>query len=356
LEDPEQSGDNQFLVGRLWLDLRPGQILDGDFLVRRPLGRGGLSQVFQVFDLRRNLDLAVKLPLSATLDRLPREVFINEAVAWLKPALHPNLIACDQVRLHLGQPVIVMEYIQGLDLARLAAGGRGILYHGPPRASCLALLDIFIQVARGLKYIHSLKLSRLDLKPRNVLVENSGRALIGDYGPVSSGPGRLPEKPDLGGGQQGEGQETKLSNTKLLGTPQYFSPEAAAGGSKSGRAVDLWALALTALECFLGHRPWKMGSVAGLALEQYLAEGGRPTYLPPKLADYFRQALASNPADRLKDADEVAARLAEIYEEVADRPYGRPEPQPPLETSERLARKDASFRELGRPDLCRADY
>ncbi|MDR2726316.1 MAG: protein kinase, partial [Candidatus Adiutrix sp.] len=190
-EDPGE--DAAHLVGHLWLDLRPGQILDGDFLVLRPLGQGGLSQIFQVRDLRRDLDLAVKLPLAAILDRLPREVFLNEAAAWLKPARHPNLVACDQVRLYHGQPMIFMEYIQGQDLSRLAAGGRGVLYQGTLRTSCLNLLDIFIQVARGLQYAHSLGLNHLDLKPRNVLVENNGQALIGDYGPLGGYPKPSPE-------------------------------------------------------------------------------------------------------------------------------------------------------------------
>ena len=340
LEDPSEGAGSR--EGRLWLDLRPGQILDGGFLVRRLLGRGGLSQVFQVLDLQRNFNLSVKLPLAATLNRLPRDVLINEAAAWLKPAPHPNLVACDQVRLYHGLPFIFMEYIQGLDLARLTSEGRGALYLKPPQASCLELLDIFIQVTRGLGYAHSLGLYHLDLKPRNVLVENGGRALIGDYGPVSRE--TESEIPDL---DEGENQETRISSARLLGTPQYFSPEAAAGRPGTGGEADLWALGLTILECFLGCRPWEMGSMAGLALEQYLAENRRPAGLPPGLAGYFRQALAPNPADRVREAKAVEERLTGIYEEAAGRPYGRPEARAAAETPEGLARKHASLKEIG---------
>jgi serine/threonine protein kinase len=349
LEEPGRNEYARQLLGRLWLNPRPGQILDDEFLVIRPLGRGGLSRVFQVRDLQRNLDLAVKLPLAASLDRLPLEFFINEALAWLKPARHPNLIACDQARLYHGQPVIFMEYIQGLDLSRLTADGKGALYQDPPRASCLRLLDIFIQAARGLDYAHSLGLWRLDLKPRNVLVEGGGRALIGDYGPLSGGP---PPSPDAETRdvevEEGQGEEIRLDGTRIPGTPQYFSPEAAAGRTDAGRAADLWALALTALECFLGRRPWEMGSMAGLALEQYLAESRPPTYLPPGLKEYFRQALAPQAGDRFKDAESVAARLAEIYAETAEQPYGRLPAHAAEETPEGLARKEASLRALGR--------
>jgi len=346
LEEPEETEYARQLTGRLWLHLRPGQILADDFLVLRPLGRGGLSQVFQVRDRRRNLDLAVKLPQAASLDRLPREVFINEAEAWLKPARHPNLVACDQVRLHHDQPMIFMEYIQGLDISRLAADGRGELYQGPFQTSCLRLLDILIQVARGLEYAHSLGLCRLDLKPRNVLVERGGRALIGDYGPLDGPPPRPEPRTLEVAGDPVPDQKTALTGTRLLGTPQYFSPEAAAGRTDLGPDADLWALALTALECFLGRRPWETGSVAGLALEQYLAEAPRPTYLPLGLKDYFRQALAPRPEDRFQDAAAAAKRLAEIYAETAGQPYDRLPARAAEETPESLARKQASLKEL----------
>jgi len=350
LENPDRSEEARHLVGRLWLDLRQGQILDGVFMVHRPLGRGGLSQIFQVRDIERDLDLAVKLPLAASLDRLPLKVFINEAEAWLKPARHPNLVSCDQVRFYSGQPIIFMEYIKGLDLARLTAEGRGAIYQGTLRASCLQLLDIFIQVARGLKYAHDLNLKHLDLKPRNVLVESGGRALIGDFGHLNNGPSSTPEPTEAKVGQGGANQETRISGTRLLGTPQYFSPEMAAGRPDMGCAADLWALALTILECFLGRRPWEMGSTVGRALEQYLTEGDRPTYLPAGLMEYFRQALALQPDGRFKDAESVARRLSEIYEEVAGQPYGRPPAKAAEETQESLARKNASFRQLRRLD------
>ena len=94
----QESPAEDLLVGRLWLDLRPGQIIAGRYRVVRPMGRGGLSQVFQVEDLENGRrPLALKLPQAATLDRLPTRVFIDEAVAWLKPGLHPNLISCDQI-------------------------------------------------------------------------------------------------------------------------------------------------------------------------------------------------------------------------------------------------------------------
>jgi serine/threonine protein kinase len=256
-----------------------------------------------------------------------------------------------------GQPVILMEFIDGLDLSGLAAGGGGILYQGAPAARVLKLLDIFIQVARGLGYAHSLGLANLDIKPRNILVEKSGRVLIGDYGPLSL---RLeaisPVEHDLeliSGGNQVREEATCITGARLIGTPPYFSPEAASGQSAPVGSYDLWALALTALECFLGRRPWEMGSVVARALEQYLADPRPATPIPPAAADFFRRALAEKQTSRYQDAEAVEAALEGLYQKLAGQPYPRPKVWPEAETKERLARKNASFKELGRLDLIR---
>ncbi|MDR1045364.1 MAG: serine/threonine protein kinase [Candidatus Adiutrix sp.] len=345
----QESPADDLLVGRLWLDLRPGQIVAGRYRVVRPMGRGGLSLVSQMEDLENSRrPLALKLPLPATLDRLPRRAFIDEAVAWLTPGLHPNLVGCDHVELFRNQPLIFQDFIDGHDLWTFMGLGRGPLYEGPEEAVLHRLLDSFIQIARGLAYAHSLGLSRLDIKPRNVLVENGGRVLIGDYGPLSLPSANLAADQSRPASSQ---DATRFSSTRLLGTPQYFSPEAALGRSGPGPGDDLWALSLTALECFIGRRPWEMGSIAGQALEHYLA-GPRPKApIAPPLADFFRRALADKIADRPQTAREVEEDLAAVYRKILRRPYPRPAPPPRPEPEERRRRRAAALQELGRAEL-----
>ncbi len=332
--------DDRSLVGRLWLDLRQGQIVAERYRVVRYLGHGGLSQVFQVHDLMDNRDLALKLPLVATVDRVAPQIFIDEALAWLKPAPHLNLVTCEGVRLIRRLPVILMDYVDGMDLSRLMDEGRGQLYQGRPGSILARLLDTFIQVSRGLKYAHSLGLTHLDLKPRNILVEKGGRVLIGDYGPLSQAAGQ-----ELGPPAQA-GDETRVSATRLMGTHQYFSPEVALGLPGMGLGADLWALALTALECFLGRRPWAMGSMAGRALDHYLSEFQPRVIVPPPLADFFRKALADKPESRHQSAEEVEEALTAVYKQATRRPYLRPEPVLEPETLGRLQMKAEALREV----------
>ena len=154
-------------VGWRWLDLRPGQIVAEKFLVVRPLGRGGLSRIFQVRDVEDDRVLALKLPLSSTVERIAPSALLAEAEAWLKPAPHPNLVTCEEVRLIMGLPAIFMEYVAGGDLAGLMDQGSGRLYQGERYYVVSRSLDIFLQVIRGLEYAHSLGLSQLDMAPNS---------------------------------------------------------------------------------------------------------------------------------------------------------------------------------------------
>lgn len=345
----EMAADDISLVGRLWLDLRPAQIVAENYQILRFLGRGGLSQVFQVQDLSHNRCLALKLPLSATLDRLPQQSLIDEARAWLTPAPHPNLVTCEGVLVLMKYPVILMEYIDGLDLSRLMDEGRGPLYQGRPGSILARLLDIFIQVVRGLKYAHSLDLANLDIKPRNILVEKGGRAVIGDYGPLSPNPESLdPSSEDDSPVDRpsSEHDDTRISATRLMGTHQYFSPELARGLPGIGVSADLWALTLTALECFLGRRPWEMGSMAGRALEHYLAEFQPRVIIPPPLAEFFRKALSENQEDRHRSAAELEEELIQVYKQATKRPYLRPESVLEPESPKRMRMKEIALKEL----------
>jgi len=345
------STDNSIsLIGRRWLDLRSGQIVADKYQVVRFLGRGGLSQVFQVLDLSGSRYLGLKLPLAATLDRLSPQALTDEARAWLKPAPHPNLVTCEGVLVLFNNPAIVMEYIDGLDLSRLMAEGRGPLYQGRPASVSARLLDIFIQVARGLKYAHGLGLTHLDIKPRNIFVEKGGRAIIGDYGPLCrNSEARTAPPTDCQPADQPTpmDDDAKASATHMIGTHQYFSPEVVMGVSGSGVGADLWALTLTILECFLGCRPWEVGSMAGRALEHYLSEFHPLVIVSPPLADLFRKALAEKPENRHQSAAELEEELISVYKLTTNRPYLRPESVLEAESRKRMQMKELALKALG---------
>ncbi|MDR1922312.1 MAG: protein kinase [Candidatus Adiutrix sp.] len=348
-------------VGNLWLNLKPGQIIDGSAEVVSFLGRGGLSQVFKVRHLTWQIDMALKLPKPSTVDYLSLDMLRSEADVWLKPARHPNLVSCHFVRNIMGRPALFLECIKGRPLGVLMQpweGGRiPRLYRGGSIEAGARIIDMMIQAARGLEYAHELGLLHLDIKPMNLFVEPGGRLLIGDFGlvrnllrPSPAQGAALASAARLKGSSSlhVDDAATRLSNSKVMGTYQYFSPEAADGRTWPRPSFDLWALTLTALECFIGRRPWEMGSMVGQALDNYLSE---KTAVPvsPRMAAFFKKALSENEAGRHRDAGRMADDLTEIYEKTTGRPYARPRPKEIPETADRLNNKAVSLMELDRP-------
>jgi len=97
------------------------------------------------------------------------------------------------------------------------------------------------------------------------------------------------------------------------------------------RGTDVWSWAVSVLELFTGERTWQHGVAALGVLERYLAGGSErdgPPPMPAGLAALLRDCLAPDPADRPRDFEAIAARLAGIYEEATGTAYGRPRPEP----------------------------
>lgn len=256
-------------------DLRAGQIIAGKYELVRRIAAGGQSRVYQVRPQAGGPDLALKLPLVA--ERL-------QPGAAAFPAPHPNMLTCYDVISVMGRPAILMEYVEGQTLAAMVEGAA--LYAGGPDEAASGILHIMIQAARGLSHIHSLGLVHHDVKPANMLLERGGRLVLADFAPFSGHP------------------------ASQMGTFEYFSPERAEH-KESGVFPDLWALALSVLECFLGRRPWGAGSVAGYALDSYAAEQWAVPP-PPSLFTFFRTALARDISARYPSAAAMEEALTDV--------------------------------------------
>lgn len=324
IANPLLDEEMRLRLGRRCLDLRGGQVVAGCEVVRL-IGRGGLSSVYQVWNYDWGVDMALKLPQAATLDSLTEEAFRREAMAWLLPAQHPQVAACYFVENILGRPGIFMEYVEGQNLAALMEMGGGPLYLGGRDQALARLLDIMIQAARGLGYIHSLGLHSVDMKPANLLFTAGGRLVLADFATLTD------------------------SAERPAATHQYYSPEAAENKA-FGKPADLWALALSGLECFLGRRPWESGSMVGYALDTYFKEQCAVSP-PPLLVAFFHKALAHEPTERYQSATAMDGALLDIYRRLCGREYPRPALGPLPESAERLNNKAFSYQELGRPDI-----
>lgn len=203
---------------------------------------------------------------------------------------HPNIVACLDTGTDGEQPYLVMELIEGEDLAaRLKRGGRLAPWHAA---------RIALDVARALGVAHLRGIVHRDVKPGNILLAGDGRAMVTDFGIA-----RLAAD-----------AEAALPGT-TLGSVHYFSPEQARGATTTP-ASDVYGLGLVLYEALTGERAWTGDTIDAIAVARIGAEAPSPRAvrmeIPAALDAVVRRALAPEAADRYAHGNAMAAALEPI--------------------------------------------
>jgi serine/threonine protein kinase len=267
-------------------------LLSGRYEVGARLGRGAVSQVFGGVDMRTGEPVAIKfIPLPAELDDTTRRDWLARLhrEAELSACLrHPDIVAVHDAGLDSRHGWLVMERINGVDLARYTRRERLL-----PEA---LVLRIAARVAAALAHAHARGVVHRDLKPANVMIDlGAGRLKLADFG-VATAP------------------SSELTRTGLtLGTPVYMAPEVLAGAAASA-ASDTWALGVMAYELLSGRRPHDAASLGELlrAMAEQPARSLtelRPD-LPAPVAELVHRLLAPSPDERPTDLAAWASEAA----------------------------------------------
>jgi serine/threonine protein kinase len=288
-------------------------MLDKRFRFVRKLGEGGMSTVWMAENIRVRKRVAIKL-MHPEFARNPRtlERFQNEATAAGRIG-NPHI--CDI--LDFGEsplgPYMVMEMLQGQSFAELLDSQGRI---DPP----LAVL-IVCEALKGLGAAHAVGIIHRDLKPENVFLHEPepGRMLVKlmDFG-IS----KFTE--DTGGGKTGA--------NVVMGTPEYMSPEQAAGAANADARTDIWAMGVMLYRAISGVEPFRSQTIAGLLLalstEDHVPLTQYVPNLPPGLIGVIDRCLAKEPKYRFASAGEMFAALAPFAQVVAE----GERPQAPVRT------------------------
>ena len=273
-------------------------VLDGRFKVLRPLGSGGMGEVFlaEQLSLGRQVALKVLRPeLSSQqgmTERFRREAKLLSAVD------HPSVVKIIDFGESEGSICLVMELVEGQSLRAMLAGGPLV----PDRA--IALLT---QLAEGLAAIHQKQIVHRDLNPHNVMVTQTPvgeKARLLDFGIA-----RLiePDAPGSGVSQIG----------MVIGTAEYLSPEQVAGAPATAQS-DLYAFGVMAFEVLSGELPFP-GPTPKDYLLQHRSNPPKPlAEAAPHLAEQHRllelvmRCLSKEPLERPLSAADLATRLAQL--------------------------------------------
>jgi serine/threonine-protein kinase len=271
------------------------QLVDNRYRLVKPLGSGGMADVYLAHDSILDRDVALKV-MSARyasddefIERFKREAQSAAALS------HANIVSIfDRGESEDGTYYIAMEYLPGGTLKDRIMS-KGAL---PPRTAAAVAL----QIAEALCAAHERGVIHRDIKPHNILITESGDVKVTDFGIARAA-----------------SSSTMTRTGSILGTAHYISPEQAMG-EPVGPASDLYSLGVVLYEMLTGELPYDAETPLGIAMKHVNGHLQPPKALNPRVPDGINaitcRLLAKDPEDRyasgadlIEDLERVVAGL-----------------------------------------------
>src|SRR5918993_2767328 len=263
-------------------------VLDDRYDVVRPLGSGGMGEVYLARDRVLGRDVALKvLRKQYAGDDEFAERFKREAMS-VASLSHPNIVQVyDRGETEEGSSYIAMEYVPG-----------GTLKERISREGSLEAADaagLGAQVAEALGAAHDRGMVHRDIKPQNVLLAARGGAKVADFGIARAG------------------SSATISRTgSVMGTAGYMSPEQALGRPATPKS-DLYSLGVVLYEALTGELPYTADNPIAVSMKHVNEPLRPPIELNPRIPRGMNalvtKLLAKDPEDRYADAEELADDL-----------------------------------------------
>jgi len=271
-----------------------GELIGGRYEIEELVGTGGMSSVYRARDSVLERRVALKIlheHFSADPEYVERFRREARAIARLN---HPNIVTVIDRGEFGNRQFIVFEHIPGENLKEVVER-EGQL----PVAQALALTH---QIARGLAFAHQHGVVHRDVKPQNVLLDESGTAKVTDFGIARS---------------LDPGEELTQTGT-LLGTSDYIAPEQASGEPIDARS-DQYSLGVLLYELLTGEVPYPADSFMAVAMRHLRdpvpSVRERRRDVPDRVDKIVARAMAKRPADRFPSTE---AMMGAIEDALAD--------------------------------------
>jgi tetratricopeptide (TPR) repeat protein len=279
----------------------------GDFEPLEEIGRGGMGIVYRARQVSLDRVVAIKMLLPGAAGSEALQRFRAEAAA-AAAIQHPHIVAIHQVGTWQGQPYIVLDLVRGRSLARyIVERQEGEAPDFDQIATWASAIAAALQCAHDHGVLHR------DVKPSNILIDESGDARLTDFG--------LAKRFDA---------ESTMSVTgHVVGSPSYMPPEQAeSGGERLSRRSDVYGLGATLYHLLTGRAPF-MGETPGEVLHQVvhrepIAPRRVDRRIPADLETICLKCLEKDPGRRYPSARTVADELRRFLERrpILARPVG----------------------------------
>lgn len=271
----------------------PGDVLAGRYRLERPLGEGGIGEVWSAWQPGVERHVAVKF-LKDRVDEVAQRRFETEAQA-LGRLNHPNCVTVHDFGFSPEHQALylVTEFLEGTDLA--AWRGRRLPFGD--------ILEVARQVATALAYAHHHHIAHRDLKPENVFLVDA------------FGGGTVVKVIDFGLAKMAGHLDHDITQTgEVFGTPAYMSPEQIRGTRDAGPSSDLYSLGVMLYEMVEQRLPFDGRSAFDMALAHIsnpvppLTRAG----IPAALVEIIDRLLRKDPRDRFGSALELYDALVAV--------------------------------------------
>lgn len=266
----------------------------GQYRLVEQLGQGGMATVFKGYHARLERYVAIKaLHPAFTEDENFLARFNREAkvVANLD---HPNIVPIYDFSEHEGRPYLVMKYIEGETLkARLTASP----------ISLEETLGIVEKAGEALSYAHVQGVLHRDIKPSNVLLTPDGQIYLADFG--------LARIASAG--------ESSLTADRMVGTPQYMSPEQAVAKSDLDHRSDIYSFGVMLYEMVVGQVPFNADTPFAIIHDHIYTPLPLPKTVNPDVPEAVQRvllkALSKEPEDRFETMQDLMSALRKAIRE-----------------------------------------
>lgn len=264
-------------------------ILNNRYEIIRPVGSGGMAEVFLAHDNLLDRNVAVKMLRDQFLaDKELLEQFRREAKSAAR-LIHPYIINIYDVVSEGDIQYIIMEYVDGVTLKE---------YLKEHKLPLNAVLEIAVRLADALQHAHSRNIIHCDIKPQNILIDKYLNPKITDFGIAKM-----------------ISNQTTVYTAAVMGSVHYISPEQAVGG-KITASSDVYSLGVVLFEMLTGQVPFTGNTAVSVAMMH--AEKPVPSLsdfmdeVPEGLQRIIDKALAKKAEDRYQNADELRRDLLDL--------------------------------------------